>query len=76
MGRTTAFNATLVLTSVFGALAALVRSFPALCGALFLLGSAVGVSSRFSLLPFAHYAATTPQTRITWHDHTCYFLFP
>ncbi|RPD62502.1 MFS general substrate transporter [Lentinus tigrinus ALCF2SS1-7] len=44
MGRTTAFNATLFLTSVFGVFAALAGSFPLLCFALFLLGSAVGGS--------------------------------
>ncbi|KAI0346052.1 MFS general substrate transporter [Trametopsis cervina] len=44
MGRTTAFNATLFLTSVFGILASLANTFPTLCIALFLLGSAVGGS--------------------------------
>ncbi|EMD31441.1 major facilitator superfamily protein mfs4 [Gelatoporia subvermispora B] len=44
MGRTTAFNATLFLTSVFGVFASLVNSFTWLCIALFLLGSAVGGS--------------------------------
>lgn len=46
MGRTTAFNATLFLTSVFGVFAALAGTFPLLCFALFLLGSAVGVRCR------------------------------
>lgn len=49
MGRTAAFNMTLFLTSVFGVLAALANTFPLLCTALFLLGSAVGVSSLPSL---------------------------
>lgn len=43
MGRTTAFNATLFLTAVFGVLASFAPSFVTLCIALFLLGSAVGV---------------------------------
>ena len=43
MGRTTAFNATLFLTAIFGVLASLASSYPTLCIALFLLGSAVGV---------------------------------
>ena len=46
MGRTTAFNATLFLPSVFGVFAALAGTFPLLCFALFLLGSAVGVRCR------------------------------
>jgi len=44
MGRTTAFNATLFLTSVFGVLASCANSFGWLCTALFFLGSAVGGS--------------------------------
>ncbi|TFK93073.1 MFS general substrate transporter [Polyporus arcularius HHB13444] len=44
MGRTTAFNATLFLTSLFGVFAAFANTFPLLCFALFLLGSAVGGS--------------------------------
>ncbi|KAI0953359.1 hypothetical protein AcW1_007597 [Taiwanofungus camphoratus] len=44
MGRTTAFNATLFLTSIFGVLASLANSFIWLCTALFFLGSAVGGS--------------------------------
>lgn len=47
MGRSTAFNATLFFTSVFGLLASLANSFLSLCILLFLLGSAVGVSSCF-----------------------------
>jgi hypothetical protein len=43
LGRTAAFNATLVLTALFGAVAAFAPSFGLLCGALLLLGSAVGV---------------------------------
>lgn len=44
MGRTTAFNATLILTALFGVLAGFTTSFAQLCTMLFLLGSAVGVS--------------------------------
>ncbi|KZV73229.1 MFS general substrate transporter [Peniophora sp. CONT] len=44
LGRSTAFNATLFFTSVFGILAGLATTFPLLCIALFLLGSAVGGS--------------------------------
>ncbi|TBU48542.1 MFS general substrate transporter [Dichomitus squalens] len=44
MGRTTAFNATLFLTSVFGVLASVANTFVLLCLALFFLGSAVGGS--------------------------------
>jgi len=44
LGRTTAFNATLFLTSLFGILASFANSFPTLCIALFFLGSAVGGS--------------------------------
>ena len=50
MGRTTAFNATLFLTAIFGVLASLAWSYPTLCIALFLLGSAVGVRVLCSLL--------------------------
>lgn len=46
LGRTTAFNATLFLTSLFGVLASFANTFILLCIALFFLGSAVGVSSR------------------------------
>jgi len=45
MGRSTAFNATLFFTAVFGFLASLSNSFNTLCVALFFLGSAVGVST-------------------------------
>ncbi|EIN12783.1 MFS general substrate transporter, partial [Punctularia strigosozonata HHB-11173 SS5] len=44
MGRTTAFNATLCLTALFGILSGLTTSFLQLCITLFLLGSAVGGS--------------------------------
>ncbi|KZT11946.1 MFS general substrate transporter [Laetiporus sulphureus 93-53] len=44
MGRTTAFNATLFLTSLFGVLASFASSFFWLCTSLFFLGSAVGGS--------------------------------
>ncbi|KII90655.1 hypothetical protein PLICRDRAFT_137021 [Plicaturopsis crispa FD-325 SS-3] len=44
MGRSTAFNATLFFTSVFGLLASFANSFATLCLFLFLLGSAVGGS--------------------------------
>ncbi|KAJ8469013.1 hypothetical protein ONZ45_g17037 [Pleurotus djamor] len=44
MGRSTAFNATLFFTSVFGILASFSRSFGSLCVVLFLLGSSVGGS--------------------------------
>lgn len=51
LGRTAAFNATLFLTSVFGVVASLANTFPLLCAALFLLGSAVGVSdTRLSII--------------------------
>ena len=43
MGRSTAFNATLFFTSVFGIAASFATTFPMLCVALFFLGSAVGV---------------------------------
>lgn len=43
MGRTTAFNATLFLTSAFGMFASFANTFVLLCIALFFLGSAVGV---------------------------------
>jgi fucose permease len=49
MGRTMAFNATLVLTALFGILASLSTTFVMLCGCLFLLGSAVGVRIPTSL---------------------------
>jgi hypothetical protein len=44
LGRTAAFNGTLVLTAVFGVSAAFAPSFPLLCLALLFLGTAVGVS--------------------------------
>ncbi|KAL4073313.1 major facilitator superfamily domain-containing protein [Scleroderma yunnanense] len=44
MGRSTAFNATLFFTALFGLLASFARSFWMLCALLFLLGSAVGGS--------------------------------
>ena len=44
MGRSTAFNATLFFTSIFGLMAAFATSFVSLCILLFFLGSAVGVS--------------------------------
>ncbi|KAI0335781.1 MFS general substrate transporter [Cubamyces sp. BRFM 1775] len=44
MGRTTAFNATLFLTALFGIFASFASSFGLLCLALFLLGSSVGGS--------------------------------
>ena len=43
MGRSTAFNATLFFTSVFGLSSWLASTFPVLCISLFFLGSAVGV---------------------------------
>jgi MFS family permease len=49
MGRSTAFNATLFLTSLFGLLAFLANSFYSLCITLFFLGSAVGVCHRNQL---------------------------
>lgn len=60
MGRTTAFNATLVLTAVFGILASLSASFPLLCGSLFLLGSAVGVSNQAYSISRNHVFITLP----------------
>ncbi|KAJ7464707.1 MFS general substrate transporter [Mycena galericulata] len=44
LGRSTAFNATLFFTALFGTLASFSWSFPSLCLLLFLLGSAVGGS--------------------------------
>ncbi|TFK33035.1 MFS general substrate transporter [Crucibulum laeve] len=44
MGRSTAFNATLFFTALFGILASFANSFLTLCIALFFLGSAVGGS--------------------------------
>lgn len=44
MGRTTAFNATLFLTALFGVFASFAPTFIWLCISLFFLGSAVGVS--------------------------------
>ncbi|KAF6754913.1 MFS general substrate transporter [Ephemerocybe angulata] len=44
MGRSTAFNATLFFTAVFGLIASFANSFTMLCIILFFLGSAVGGS--------------------------------
>ncbi|KIM89212.1 hypothetical protein PILCRDRAFT_813136 [Piloderma croceum F 1598] len=44
MGRSTAFNATLFFTSIFGLMASFATSFVSLCVLLFFLGSAVGGS--------------------------------
>jgi len=44
MGRSAAFNATLFFTSVFGIASSFATTFPMLCIAIFLLGSAVGGS--------------------------------
>jgi hypothetical protein len=44
LGRSMAFNATLLFTALFGLLSAITSSFVALCVTLFFLGSAVGVS--------------------------------
>jgi hypothetical protein len=49
MGRIPAFNATLFLTALFGIFASLATTFPMLCSALFLLGSALGVRPSFFL---------------------------
>jgi hypothetical protein len=43
LGRSMAFNGTLLFTSLFGLWATITTSFWSLCLALFLLGSAVGV---------------------------------
>ena len=43
LGRSMAFNGTLLFTSLFGLGATITTSFWSLCVALFLLGSAVGV---------------------------------
>ena len=43
LGRSMAFNGTLLFTSLFGLGATITNSFWTLCLALFLLGSAVGV---------------------------------
>ena len=43
LGRSTAFNGTLLFTSLFGLAATITNSFWSLCLALFFLGSAVGV---------------------------------
>lgn len=45
MGRSTAFNATLFFTAVFGLVASFANTFTLLCISLFLLGSSVGVCS-------------------------------
>lgn len=45
VGRSMAFNLTLAFTSLFGVMACFATSFPELCFLLFLLGSAVGVST-------------------------------
>jgi MFS family permease len=47
MGRSTAFNATLFFTALFGILAGFAPNFFWLCVTLFLLGSAVGVGQVF-----------------------------
>ncbi|KAH9959805.1 major facilitator superfamily domain-containing protein [Russula dissimulans] len=44
MGRSTAFNATLFFTSLFGMISSLAKTFPVLCITLFFLGTAVGGS--------------------------------
>ncbi|KJA23266.1 hypothetical protein HYPSUDRAFT_137939 [Hypholoma sublateritium FD-334 SS-4] len=44
MGRSTAFNATLFFTALFGILASFANSFGSLCAILFFLGSSVGGS--------------------------------
>ncbi|KAJ7868296.1 major facilitator superfamily domain-containing protein [Mycena leptocephala] len=44
LGRSTAFNATLFFTALFGILAGFSYSYPSLCVLLFLLGTAVGGS--------------------------------
>jgi MFS family permease len=46
LGRSMAFNATLLFTSLFGLMSAITTTFPALCVALFFLGTAVGVRTR------------------------------
>jgi predicted MFS family arabinose efflux permease len=43
LGRSTAFNATLFFTALFGILSSFAWSFWSLCILLFFLGSAVGV---------------------------------
>ena len=43
LGRSMAFNGTLLFTSLFGLGATITTSFWSLCATLFLLGSAVGV---------------------------------
>jgi len=50
MGRSTAFNATLFFTSLFGVTSSLATTFPMLCITLFFLGTAVGVSRNFKLV--------------------------
>lgn len=45
MGRSTAFNATLFFTAVFGLVASFANTFTLLCISLFFLGSSVGVRS-------------------------------
>ena len=66
MGRSTAFNATLFFTAVFGFLASLSNSFGMLCVTLFFLGSSVGVStlilSVLSLLTLAQGSMPTDGT--------------
>lgn len=51
LGRSTAFNATLLLTAFFGLVAPIASSFLWLCVSLFFLGSAVGVSTLDHRLP-------------------------
>jgi predicted MFS family arabinose efflux permease len=53
LGRTAAFNGTLVLTAVFGVVAAFAPSFPLLCFSLLLLGTAVGVCISVIILIYA-----------------------
>lgn len=44
MGRSTAFNNTLLLTAIFGLLASFSNSFTMICVTFFFLGTSVGVS--------------------------------
>jgi MFS family permease len=48
IGRSTAFNATLFFTALFGVLASFSWSYSSLCVLLFFLGTAVGVSATIS----------------------------
>jgi hypothetical protein len=69
MGRSTAFNATLFFTSLFGLLASLANSFFTLCVLLFFLGSAVGVSTShrplFQSLMYEHHKGFNANRRHT-----------